>query len=186
MWDDVTFTPGDRPVAALRAPLQAVAGHWAAHRGDFVPTRRAFGPETLREVLPYVAILERVEAAPDFRFRLAGTGYLRLFAREVTGLALGDMTAPDLHAALCRALDELVARGEPRGARIACTAGTKRSVLDVLALPLTSDGRVIDQVLLVLDYDGPSALEDGLLARLEDVTVVAGAGIWTALRSGRR
>jgi hypothetical protein len=61
---------------------QALYGCWQRLRGEAsAPQQRALRPAEMKELLPYLFVLQRFDAN-HYVFRLAGTGYCTLFDRE--------------------------------------------------------------------------------------------------------
>ena len=59
---------------------------WETLRGQrSAPARQDLDLKQMRKLLPGLFIAERSPAAPDFRWRLAGTAICSLFGRELTG-----------------------------------------------------------------------------------------------------
>lgn len=71
-------------------PVFIFAEYWHRHRGDYaVLQRRDFAPENLQTVIPWLMILEELSESV-FRYRLCGTGCVRLFGIDYTDCELGD------------------------------------------------------------------------------------------------
>jgi hypothetical protein len=85
---DLAVTDRMRPTA--RDLLTA----WSAlPRPDGVPARADFDPMAIRQILPVVSLIERVEEG-EWRMRLAGTEIERRWGRTLTGLSYTEIMAP--------------------------------------------------------------------------------------------
>jgi hypothetical protein len=67
---------------------------WSAlPRRDDVPARADFDPMVVRQILPIVSLIERIDEN-EWRMRLAGTEIERRWGRALTGLSYTDIMAP--------------------------------------------------------------------------------------------
>lgn len=100
VWESLIHSNDD--VREVRAPLaapshagaQRLLDYWWEHqpRGGIVVGKH-LPSHTLRTELKSLAIYEPVDGGREFRVRLAGTAYLRRFARETGGLRLSEFLA---------------------------------------------------------------------------------------------
>lgn len=76
---------------------QLLLENWRAHteNGGFVVGREIPSRE-LSSILRNLAIFEPIENESDFHVRIAGTGMLRRFGRDITGARLSELFAPQL------------------------------------------------------------------------------------------
>lgn len=78
----------------LRPTARDLLTAWSAlPRRDGVPDRADFDPMVIRQILPVVSLIERIDAN-DWRMRLAGTEIERRWGRALTGLSYTDIMAP--------------------------------------------------------------------------------------------
>lgn len=127
----------------------SLLAYWEALRGKRVgPSRRDLCPCDFKAVLPRVALVELVEDAGDFRFRLAGTGLYRLNHKELTGHCTGALW-PSAYADVVKQHYEMVVRtGQPNAFKIVFqTAGGLACRYTTLRLPLSSDGERVDGIM---------------------------------------
>ena len=101
-------------------------------------------------MLPNMLLLnvERAEGAVRFRVRLAGTGFVALYGREVTGHYFDELSPGAAISPLMEALNEIVATREPRYLASPLTAPNKNfRWIKRFALPLAEDGETVDMVI---------------------------------------
>lgn len=160
-------TPEFDRVASTRLPLgQLTSGAlrsadfdflyrlWLAKRGDkLAPSRAAFDPAELRAILPRLLMIDVVQDPLDFRYRLAGTMTYELHGQELTGKSITALRPPEFVATLWADLRELAETAQPQLVLLDFTnqEGYHR-VYHVLRLPLSSDGKTIDIILVLVDY----------------------------------
>ena len=74
----------------IHHPVKVFADHWLSKCATGSPMSRSdFSPEELPQVIPWLMILESTENA-GYRYRLCGTGCVRLFGIDYTNCELGD------------------------------------------------------------------------------------------------
>ena len=127
---------------------------WLAKRGDkLAPSRAAFDPAELRAILPRLLMIDVVQDPLDFRYRLAGTMTYELHGQELTGKSITALRPPEFVATLWADLRELIETAQPQLVLLDFTNqdGYHR-LYHVLRLPLSSDGKTIDIILVLVDY----------------------------------
>jgi hypothetical protein len=155
-------TPSFDNVTSTQLPLGELAPAdfdflyrlWLAKRGQrLAPARAEFDPAELRAMLPRLLLIDVAHDPPDFRYRLAGTLTYELHGQELTGKSITALKPPEFVATLWHDLRELVARAEPQLVQLDFTnqEGYHRAY-HVLRLPLSSDGKTIDMILVLVDY----------------------------------
>jgi hypothetical protein len=92
--------PGE-PAPAWRTPaplslkhplIQRIHDYWESKlAGRKMPRREDIVPEELGDLLPWVMLVEVVGDPQRFRLRLAGTGVVREYGREITGLYIDEL-----------------------------------------------------------------------------------------------
>lgn len=167
MPDDSNLGGAVRHVSELRHEQhQRLYQHWLANRqGDDVPLRKTFAPYEFPDLLPLLAILERVEDGPepDFRFRLAGTEIVARAGFDPTGKSFGELYDGHYGATAKLAYLEVIGHRLPYFShRVFPIPGSMTYLrYDRLILPYTSDGTMIDQFMLalvVIEQDTPRVL----------------------------
>lgn len=107
------------------------------------PTRRDFGPEDLKFVLPDLFMID-VGAEGGLRYRLAGTRLARRFDRDPTGRAVSEMSDVWGPEAIVSVLRHIIWTGEPH-AILARAGGPWNSypLYQAVLMPLhAEDGRI--------------------------------------------
>lgn len=138
--------------AELSPQLGAVKAYWDAKRGVRAMPRRAdIDPVELRAHLPCIGLVDVLDDGRDYRFRLLGTEFARLFGRDSTGKTLsevyGDGDPEVLRWMMASYADTL------RTKRPVLRSGTMRAVkkdfirCDSLLLPLSEDGARANMIL---------------------------------------
>lgn len=139
------------PIRQLASPLDRFYRYWLALPQEYggVPSRRAFRPEAIRDLLPQVLLIdvEGEGAAARYRYRLIGTAHRPHMSAELTGRYLDDVQSPERYAAAVASYGEIIAARQPGWWRIyALIAEASRSPYHlyerVLAPFCDPDGRV--------------------------------------------
>jgi hypothetical protein len=115
--------------------------------GRDVPSRH------VSEILRNLAIFEPVDCANDFRARLVGTGFMRRFGKDVTGLRLSQIFCEAGFERHRNVMAETVRSGEPSAFDVKLRRGN-RTVLhcEILKLPVFSPDRRSTWILKGLFY----------------------------------
>lgn len=140
------------PADAVEPEFVTLYDYWRAKCGDGrLPGRRDIDPVELPSaVLPNILLLDVERPVGDVRFRvrLAGTGFVALMAREVTGESFDELEPPRRMAPILDALRGLVATGRPAFLAGPMSRPDKEQIwLKRFALPLAEDGKTVDMVL---------------------------------------
>ena len=122
-------------------------------RGNALPSRHDILPEDLRAQLPTTTIMERVEG-PDghrYRHRLAGTGFWKLYGREIQGRHIDELPIGCRVDYWHRVLDQVVENRRPYvGVTRPQTPMGSHMAQFWVRLPLSDNGTDID---MILGYD---------------------------------
>lgn len=145
-------------IAQLAAPASALRAHeeifayWASRRrGGRLPSRADINPDHFKRHLPTVSLIDVARDPLQFRQRLAGTGLYGLYGREVTGMKLDEVYAPDAAEYWRRELTSIVEMRRPgAGSHSMAWRGAGHLSILWLRLPLASDGYEVD---MILGYD---------------------------------
>lgn len=123
--------------------------YWEAKRGGrAMPGRADIDPTELRDVLPYLALLE--VTATGFRYRLVGTRVAEDLGRDTTGAAVGSYAkGMSFGDAIVGMFDQVRRRARPQFSTGEYRA-PQRTVhwVSRLLLPLGADGRTVDMILM--------------------------------------
>jgi hypothetical protein len=145
------------PPEATEAEFRELLAYWQSKLvPGRLPGRQHIDPTELpRRHLSHLLLLDVVEGAPPnqrrrYRFRLAGTGFVSIAGRDVTGLYYDEIGGPAYSNAVMRALDLVVARKAPVfiGGRVA-TSPQEYLWVKRLGLPLAQDGQTVDMILAI-------------------------------------
>jgi hypothetical protein len=138
--------------AELAPELGAFKAYWDEKRGTRAMPRRAeIDPVEMRAHLPCIGLVDVVDDGSDFRFRLLGTEFARLFGRDSTGKTLTEVYGagdPEVLRWMTASYAEVL-----RTRRPVLRIGTMRAVqkdfirCDALLLPLSEDGERVNMVL---------------------------------------
>ena len=140
------------PADAVEPEFVVLHDYWLAKcRDGRLPARADIDPLDLPPaLLPSIVLLdvERGERVPRFRVRLAGTGFVMLLGREVTGRYFDELGPERQMAPIMDALHTLAATGQPVFLASPMIRPDKSQVwLKRFALPLAEDGKTVDMVL---------------------------------------
>src|SRR5215471_10738193 len=130
--------------------------YWQQKRGArLMPTRAEIDPTEIPRLLPNLLISEYVPEgeAGRWRYRLAGTAVATAFGRNPTGRYIEELTKGDYRAFIERI--HRVVRDERRALFCASEYTGPRALLmsaKRLLLPLTTDGRQVDQIITLLVF----------------------------------
>lgn len=149
--DDKPFKPATELVSpALRAAFRS----WQQLAGErFAPARKDLVPSRFRDVLNSIFLMEVIDAGKDFRFALGGEKLVRFMDGRHAGKLLSEMpenpyyTGMRIMFSLCIQMAAPVARGPFRVMRDAFDS----HLMEVLIMPLSSDGKTLTDLLGVVD-----------------------------------
>jgi hypothetical protein len=138
--------------AELAPEFGAIKTYWDKKRGARAMPRRAdIDPVELRTHLPYFGLVDVIDGGRDFRFRLLGTEFSRLFGRDSTGKTLTEVYGAgcaDVLRWMTTSYAEVL-----RTKRPVLRLGSMRAVrkdfirCDSLLLPLADDGEHVNMIM---------------------------------------
>ncbi len=143
----------------LTNPVHLMAlGYWMRCRrtAGRTPGRKHIDPIDIPGLLPWVNLIDvhRRPSGLAFRHRLIGTGIVDIHDRDSTGLWFHELYEPAALARLCRGLEDAVRTGEPSLIDGDLSEVGKPHWKSMsLIMPLASDGRSVDMLLSVSQYD---------------------------------
>ena len=126
--------------------VSAIHAVWKELAGDRVgPTREDVTPAKLRALLPWTWMVDVVDGARDFRFRLAGDRVIQYMGRRYTGSLLSQLRGPPFFESMHGIFAECVAQRQPVAQGPIPSSLEQREYLEgeVVVLPLSDDGAVI-------------------------------------------
>jgi hypothetical protein len=186
------------PSAASRSPgfaaslddplLRSAYDYWRGKcAGRAMPRRSDIDPAEIPTLLPFILITEMLEAGTRYRYRLAGSAVTEAFGRSLTGHYVDElMTGPyrDFIARLYRSiyLDRRCIFCESR-----YTGSTKPGIATKrLFMPLSSDGSVVDQVLIIQTFQYAGADRNVLIVDNMDELANANVELVETRETGQR
>jgi len=141
---------GTSQFAIERPELRQLLEYWQAKRQarSRLPARADIDPLEMRFALGHL-ILADVEPGDPIRFRhrLIGTRIVEHAGYDATGLYVDDIPDRELARRLTESYRIVVATREPAHDRVVGMVGGRSINLEVLRLPLSSNGAAIDMVL---------------------------------------
>jgi hypothetical protein len=118
--------------------------------GRLMPARRDFLAEDFAPWMPNLAISD-VEAGPRrYRLRLVGTGINEYDGADYTGRYLDEVLAPSVKVTILAQFDRCADGGVPMPVRYRGEFQGSPVAIDKLFLPLSSDGRTVDKLLVCI------------------------------------
>jgi hypothetical protein len=130
--------------------------YWQSiHPAEGLPGRQHFEPSDIAPLLLHIRLVEVHHNPQRFRYRLLGSQVDKVHGRPLTGRWLDEAYADDPHGQnLLADYRQVADGGKPTWRR-----GVPRVVprpecaeLEVLRLPLASDGRIVDMILAISLY----------------------------------
>jgi hypothetical protein len=143
-----TETTPLRAIAPEHAELKSLFAYWLAKKGDRrAPSRADIDPLEIAALLPYVVLID-VERRPwRFRYRLVGTDFVQNVGDDLTGHYLDEFVRLERGQAILEDYIRVADWGAPVCAVWDYRRGDGRHVrYERLALPLSSDGRIVDML----------------------------------------
>jgi hypothetical protein len=147
--------------------IQRLYAYWLrVHpRSGGLPGRQHIDPVELRDLLPWLWMVD-VERGPlRFRYRLLGTEQVRAMERDLTGRFLDEAHPSFVGSASYPQYVAAAERGQPGYRRGAPSFHLNKDyvALERLLLPLGRDGRNVDMLLAITVYFSPGeAGRDGV------------------------
>lgn len=139
--------------------LAGLARHWFDRRTDGkIPARKAIDPTDLKPLLPNILMfgLERTDdKLTSVRIRLMGTGLVRVYGRDWTGLTTSQFDRPEEVADHLTRMQTICDRGQPLYWRHRSLArGCEDVVAEHMFCPLTNAAGEVSYIISLLDFPG--------------------------------
>ncbi len=120
--------------------------------GGKLPGRQDIDPNDMKHFLPWISLIDvrPGETGPEFTSRLIGTGIQSLFGRNITGKRMEELYEGEYLTMVRNVYSEITEAKHPQLWQ--CTApvpDAKPLVYDRLILPLATDGKSVDMLMLV-------------------------------------
>jgi hypothetical protein len=130
--------------------------HWEAIRGArAMPSRAAFDPVDVPELLGNLILVEVLRQPLRFRYRLIGSRLTERVGRDMTGRFFDEVPEPLYRERLREWHGGTVAERAPRGGVTARRLLQRWAPYEILTLPLSEDGVEVDMTLTGLYYLDP-------------------------------
>jgi hypothetical protein len=152
--DDVT--------GALRPRQVRLLEYWnRIRRGQAMPARRDFDPAEVLTLLPNLVLIDVAEGSTDFRFRLMGTAIAAQSSRDYTSKLFSELEGYGPRGYCWNNHLKVVTRQRPRIGHLPYT-GPNASIVahHNLSLPLSSDGRRVDMILCISEFERCGGTEE--------------------------
>lgn len=159
--------PLDR--AALLDRVGQLLGRWAVDQNDVLrrayeywtmkadgqplPDRKSFVPSEIKNILPYLSVLDIVGDRPRYRFRLVGTSVVAAIGSDPTNQFLDEAFDAEDTMLMEKLLAEVIAKKQARYAASAFKTGDIGMSTERLLLPFTVGGTEVRQILVVQTFD---------------------------------
>ncbi|MBI3515882.1 MAG: PAS domain-containing protein [Proteobacteria bacterium] len=145
-------------ISACHASARALYAYWRRiHPPDGLPGRQHFDPAAVVALLPNIVLVEVQRDPLRFRYRLLGSRIDSVNGKNLSGQWLDEAYADHAKAAaLLREYAQVVETGQPiwRRSEPRVVPMPDCRAIEVLRLPLASDGQAIDMILgLTLYFD---------------------------------
>lgn len=129
--------------------LLRLLNYWEARRGPRnFPARKDIDPLDLADLLPHVFLIDVLEAAPFFRYRLTGTMVDEIHGQNLTGKTPQDIQTQEIAAAVEQQCRQVVQQRGPHCAHVRLIADDQSFWhFERLILPLSDDDRTINMLL---------------------------------------
>lgn len=141
--------------------LKSLYDYWRMKRGDrFAPARADIDPLELKFILSHILIFDVLDGGRDFRARVAGTGTYAFHSADITGDLLSTLRPKEFAESILAHYRGIIADGMPTYSRTGYWDGAyEAEAYHALRLPLSTNGRDIDMILVGEDYGAsPHAL----------------------------
>jgi len=167
------------PDEILHPDSRALFRFWESVRGESSTAHRNdIDLRHIKDLLPWIAILERHPLKPEYKWRLAGTSVCKIWNQDLTGgqfMADWDNFERDT---VCRLMDNVIASHQPCVARFKAVYDDGEMLgIEMLSLPMTAANQRSTQVLAsVVPFRMPYWLGENNIDQLELSSVKM---IWT-------
>lgn len=123
---------------------------------DRLPARAAFEPWDMRNLLSRIVMLDVLPASVSgplrFRFRLVGTEWVTRFGFDPTNTFVDDFPRVQSRAFINEVMTQVAQERRPLMVRRSVIIDHEYFRYGMLLLPLASDGRAIDMIMMGFDF----------------------------------
>jgi hypothetical protein len=146
------------PEEIVAPQLQKLYEWWHAHHvGGKLPSRRQIDPFDLKFLLGNLMIIDVRHDPLRFHFRLIGTNLASRMERDWTGRPLDTYPGVEFREHLQKTYEAVVAGGQPVANSRRLLVDRRYYRYDGLILPLATDGKTIDALLVGIVQHGDSS-----------------------------
>jgi hypothetical protein len=126
--------------------LQRLYAYWLGKRGDrFAPTRADILPDEIKDLLPWVFLMEQV--GERLRYRLAGDAFREMYGEKLIGKFMDEIDTDHVTAAYIGEYARAAAEGPVvRQWKFIKNSG-RHLEYERIIMPLASDGKTVDMFL---------------------------------------
>jgi len=168
--DNVTSAPEHAPAAAVteirtscranpRSPvLVDLHEYWESKLLDReMPARPDIDPTEIVHLLPYIILIDVEEAPERYRVRLVGTHVVDTLGRDHTGRYFDEVYPPEVYEKFVSGVRKVAGERRPLSGhgRVYFAAGREHIIYESLTLPLSSDCKTVDMLLMGLHVGVP-------------------------------
>lgn len=145
---------GDLSVRLKSQRLRAFLRHWQQLAGADIPARADFDPVRLKELLPYLMMVDLTDEPLRIYYRLVGTEVVTFTGLDFTGHYLDDLEFDEFDLAKLTDAYRLVRDNRRPGAGLAQhhEGGVLTIATEYLICPLRSTSSKIDKCIAIEDY----------------------------------
>ncbi len=143
-------------VSEVRHELRLLKACWASKRcpDGKLPSRADFDPLEMRFALGHLILVEVERGVrPRFRHRLIGTHIVERAGYDATGRYLDEIPDTELASRTAESYEQVLATKQPVWVRLDDIVGGRSTKVEIMRLPLASDGENIDMVLSGVYFD---------------------------------
>ena len=151
--NDASRNEGFDPATIRNTRLQRFFAYWNTKRGgEPCPRHDDIDPLEIRFALGYVLIAERRPPPDHFHFRLMGQELVERYGMDLTGRSLAAYPEASYRDLVRKTFSTVIDQRRPVLVDRNIVTSGRRHRYEGLTLPLSSDGRTIDQVIACLDF----------------------------------
>ncbi len=138
----------------IRHPdLLRLYDYWVSrHHGELLPSRQDLDPADFKFAVGNVTLIDVLYEPVRFRFRLIGSLMAQRMGWDLTGKMVDEVPDAEYREGLLAAYRKMVADRQPSTTLYQRLIEGKTRRFEVLRLPLASDGKTIDMLLLCPMY----------------------------------
>ena len=148
----------DRFATTLEVPAhRQLFDYWRSKvQAGRLPARKDIDPVDIPALLPWLTVIEVdwSQGSARFRIRLVGTGVVNRFGRDATGLWFEDVYESDVYRSQMDYYTQVVTSGMPSLTQPIPPIREREFIkCRRLVVPLSSDGKRVDQIISILTFD---------------------------------